>query len=47
MEEVMSDFKILTGQPTEKKPLGRPICKWQDNVRMILKDIAVNNGELH
>ena len=30
-------FKILTGKPTGKRPLGRPRRRWEDNVRMDLK----------
>ena len=31
-----SDFKILTGKPTGKIPLGRPRRRWEDNIRMDL-----------
>ena len=34
MEEDRSAFKILTGKPTGKRPLGRPRCSWEDNIRM-------------
>ena len=37
MEEVRSAFKILTGKPSEKRPLGRSRCRWEDNIRMDLK----------
>ena len=37
MEECRSDFKILTGKPTGKRPPGRPRRKWGDNIRMDLK----------
>ena len=30
----MSAFKILTGKPTGKRPLGRPRRRWEDNTRM-------------
>ena len=42
MEEGRSAFKILTGTPTGKKPLGRPRCRWEDNIRMNLKEIGIN-----
>jgi hypothetical protein len=42
MEEGMSAFKILKGIPTGKRPLGRPGCKWEDNIRMELKEISIN-----
>ena len=39
MEEGRSAFKILTGTPTGKKPIGRPRRRWEDNIRMDLKQI--------
>ena len=42
MEEGRSPFKILTGKPTRKRPLGRPRRRWEDNIRMYLKEIGVN-----
>ena len=39
-EEGRSAFKILTGKPTGKRPLGRP--RWKDNIRMDLKEIGIN-----
>ena len=46
MEEGRSAFKILTGKHTGKRPLGRPRCRWEDNVRMGLKEIGINAGNL-
>ena len=37
MEEGRSGFKILTGKPAGKRPLGRPRRRWEDNIRMDLK----------
>ena len=37
MKESRSTFKILTGKPTGKRPLGRPRRKYEDNVRVDLK----------
>ena len=31
---------MLTGTPTGKRPLGRPRCRWEDNIRFDLKEIA-------
>ena len=44
MEQDRSAFKILTGKPTGKRPLGRPRRRWEDNVRMHLEEIGVNAG---
>ena len=40
----MSVFKILTGKPTGKRPLGRPRRRWEDNIRMDLEEISINAG---
>ena len=42
MEEDRSAFKILTGKPTEKGPLGRPRYMQEDDIRMDLKEIGIN-----
>jgi hypothetical protein len=35
-------YRILVGKPREKKPLGRPRHRWEDNIRMDLKNIGQN-----
>ena len=42
MEEGTSAFKILSGKSTGKRPLGRPRRRWEDNIRMNLKQLGVN-----
>jgi len=32
-----SAYKILVGKPEGKRPLGRPIHRWEDNIRRILE----------
>ena len=44
MEECRSVFKILTGTPTGKIPLGRPRCRWEGIIRMDLKEVGINEG---
>ena len=44
MEEGRSAFKILTGKPIGKRPLGRPRRRWEDNIRMDLEEIRINAG---
>ena len=39
VEEGWSAFKILTGNPTGKRPLGRPRRRWEDNIRMDLEEM--------
>ena len=35
-------FKILTGTPAGKRPLGSPRRRWEDNIRIDLKEIGIN-----
>ena len=44
MEEGRSAFKILKGKPTGKRPLGRPMRRWEDNFSMNLEEIGINAG---
>ena len=37
---------MLTGIPIGKKPLGRPSLRWEDNIRIDLKEIGVNTSNL-
>ena len=37
MEEDRCTFKIITRERTGKRHLGRPKCRWEDNIRMDLK----------
>jgi len=32
MQPEWSAFKMLIGKPTDKRPLGRPRHRWEDNV---------------
>jgi hypothetical protein len=31
---------ILVGKPEGKKPLGRPRCRWVNNIKVDLRDIG-------
>jgi hypothetical protein len=31
---------ILVGKPEGKRPLGRPRCRWEDNIKMELREIG-------
>jgi hypothetical protein len=34
MEAKMNTYRTLVGKPEGKRPLGRPRCKWVDNIKM-------------
>jgi hypothetical protein len=31
-------YKVLVGKPEGKIPLGRPKCRWEDGIRMDLRE---------
>jgi hypothetical protein len=33
-------YRVLVGRPQGKRPLGRPRCRWVDNVKMDLREIG-------
>ena len=43
MEEGRSASKFLAGKTTRKRTLGRPRSRWEDNIRMDLKEIGTRN----
>jgi hypothetical protein len=32
-------YRIFVGKPEEKRPLEKPRCRWEDNIKMDLRDI--------
>jgi hypothetical protein len=40
--EGRSAFKILAGKPTGKRPLGRPRRRWEDNIKIYLKEVSIS-----
>jgi hypothetical protein len=34
MEEKRGVYRVLMGKPEEKRPMGRPRRRWEDNIRM-------------
>jgi hypothetical protein len=38
--EVRGAYNILVGRPEGRRPLGRPRRKWEDNIKMDLREIG-------
>jgi hypothetical protein len=38
--EKRNAYRILVGKPEGKRPLGRPRRRWEDNIRMDLREIG-------
>ena len=33
-------YRVLVGKPEGNRPLGRPSCIWEDNVKMDLQEVG-------
>jgi hypothetical protein len=38
-------YKVLMGKPEGKRPLGRPRCRWEDGIKMDLREIGCGGVE--
>ena len=40
MGERRGVFRVLMGKPEGKRPLGRPGCRWENNIKMDLQQLG-------
>jgi hypothetical protein len=40
MEEKRNAYRLLVGTPEENIPLGRPRCRWVDNIKRDLGEVG-------
>jgi hypothetical protein len=40
MGERRGAYRVLLGKREGKKPLGRPRCKWEDNIKMDVQEVG-------
>jgi hypothetical protein len=45
MGEDRGVHRVLVGKPEEKRPLGRPRCRWEDNIKMDLQEVGGGRGD--
>jgi hypothetical protein len=45
MGEERKVYRVLVGRPEGKRPLGRPRCRWEDGIRMDLREIGVGGAD--
>jgi hypothetical protein len=43
MGEERKVYKVLVGKPEERRPLGRPRRRWEDGIRMDLREIGLGD----
>jgi hypothetical protein len=48
MGEVRGAYNILVGRPEGRRPLGRPRHRWEENIKMDLREILFGDaGWIH
>jgi hypothetical protein len=45
MGEDRGVHRVLVGKPGGKRPLGRPRCRWKDNIKMNLQEVGGGCGD--
>jgi hypothetical protein len=45
MGEVRSAYNILVGRPEGRRPLGRPRRRWEDNIKLDLREIGFGDAD--
>ena len=40
MEQFRNAYRVLVGKPERKRPLGRPRRRWEDNIKMDLREVG-------
>jgi len=38
-------YRAPVGKPEGKRPLGRPRCRWEDNIKMDLEEVVGGCGD--
>jgi hypothetical protein len=44
MGEGKGVYRILVGKPEGKRPLGRPRRRWEDNIKMDLRETGIDGA---
>jgi hypothetical protein len=42
MEEGRGVYRVLFARPEGKRPLGRPRRRWEDNIKLDLREIGID-----
>ena len=45
MEQSRNAYRVLVGKPEGKRPLGRPRSRWEDNIKVDLREVGCDPGE--
>jgi hypothetical protein len=44
MGEGRGVYRVLVGRPEGKRPLGRPKRRWEDNIKLDLREIGIDGA---
>ena len=44
MEQFRNVYRVLVGKPESKRPLGRPRRRWEDNIKVDLREVILEIG---
>ena len=45
MEQSRNVYRVLVGKPEGKRPLGRPRHRWEDNIKMDLREVGCDRRD--
>ena len=45
MDQSRNAYRVLVGKPEGKRPLGRPRHRWEDSIKMDLREVGCDPGE--
>ena len=44
-EQSRNAYRILVGKPEGRRPSGRPSRRWEDNIKMDLREVGCDPGD--
>jgi hypothetical protein len=45
MEEGRGVYRVLVGRPEGERPLGRPRCRWEDNIKLDFGEMVIDGAK--
>ena len=45
MEQYRNAYRVLVGKPEGKRPLGRSRRRWEDNIKIVLREVGCDPGD--
>jgi transposase len=44
MGEGRGVYRVLVGRPEKKRPLGRPRRRWENNIKLVLREMGIDGA---